>query len=52
MKKHHLAPHKLTLEVTESAMMHNVQKSLAVVNCIHELGFRSRSTTSAPAIPR
>jgi EAL domain-containing protein (putative c-di-GMP-specific phosphodiesterase class I) len=30
----------MTLEVTESAIMHNVQKSLAVVNCIHELGFR------------
>jgi EAL domain-containing protein (putative c-di-GMP-specific phosphodiesterase class I) len=30
----------LTLEVTESAIMHNVHKSLAVVNCIHELGFR------------
>src|SRR4029453_20920 len=40
MQKHHLAPHMLTLEVTESAIMHNVQKSLAVVNCIHELGFR------------
>jgi diguanylate cyclase (GGDEF)-like protein len=39
-QKHHLAPHTLTLEVTESAIMHNVQKSLAVVNCIHELGFR------------
>ena len=39
-QKHHLAPHMLTLEVTESAIMHNVQKSLAVVNCIHELGFR------------
>ena len=39
-QKHQLAPHSLTLEVTESAIMHNVQKSLAVVNCIHELGFR------------
>ena len=39
-QKHQLAPHTLTLEVTESAIMHNVQKSLAVVNCIHELGFR------------
>jgi diguanylate cyclase (GGDEF)-like protein len=39
-QKHRLAPHVLTLEVTESAIMHNVQKSLAVVNCIHELGFR------------
>jgi diguanylate cyclase (GGDEF)-like protein len=40
VQKHKLAPHMLTLEVTESAIMHNVQKSLAVVNCIHELGFR------------
>jgi diguanylate cyclase (GGDEF)-like protein len=40
VQKHRLAPHTLTLEVTESAIMHNVQKSLAVVNCIHELGFR------------
>jgi diguanylate cyclase (GGDEF)-like protein len=39
-QKHRLPPHTLTLEVTESAIMHNVQKSLAVVNCIHELGFR------------
>jgi diguanylate cyclase (GGDEF)-like protein len=39
-QKHQLAPHTLTLEVTESAIMRNVQKSLAVVNCIHELGFR------------
>ena len=39
-QKHDLAPQTLTLEVTESAIMHNVQKSLAVVNCIHELGFR------------
>jgi diguanylate cyclase (GGDEF)-like protein len=40
VQRHKLAPHMLTLEVTESAIMHNVQKSLAVVNCIHELGFR------------
>ena len=39
-QKHRLEPQTLTLEVTESAIMHNVQKSLAVVNCIHELGFR------------
>jgi len=39
-QKNQLAPQTLTLEVTESAIMHNVQKSLAVVNCIHELGFR------------
>jgi diguanylate cyclase len=40
VKKHRLAAAQLTLEVTESAIMHNVHKSLAVVNCIHELGFR------------
>ena len=40
VKQHGLTPAQVTLEVTESAMMHNVHKSLAVVNCIHELGFR------------
>ncbi len=35
-----LAPAHLTLEITENAIMRNVQKSLAVVSCIHELGFR------------
>ena len=40
VKKHRLKPEHVTLEVTESAIMHNVGKSLAVVSCIHELGFR------------
>ncbi|HUL81924.1 MAG TPA: EAL domain-containing protein [Gammaproteobacteria bacterium] len=40
VKQRQLPPPQLTLEVTESAMMHNVHKSLAVVSCIHELGFR------------
>ncbi len=40
VKQHSLAPAQITLEVTESAIMHNVHKSLAVVSCIHELGFR------------
>jgi EAL domain-containing protein (putative c-di-GMP-specific phosphodiesterase class I) len=40
VKQHGLPPSQVTLEVTESAMMHNVHKSLAVVSCIHELGFR------------
>src|ERR1044071_2986818 len=40
VKQHRLRPEQITLEVTESAIMHNVQKSLAVVSCIHELGFR------------
>jgi diguanylate cyclase (GGDEF)-like protein len=40
VKQHGVPPAQVTLEVTESAMMHNVHKSLAVVTCIHELGFR------------
>jgi diguanylate cyclase (GGDEF)-like protein len=40
VRQHRLKPEQLTLEVTESAIMHNVQKALAVVSCIHELGFR------------
>jgi diguanylate cyclase (GGDEF)-like protein len=40
VKQHRLGPGQITLEVTESAIMHNVQKSLTVVSCIHELGFR------------
>lgn len=40
VKQHDLTPAVVTLEVTESAIMHNVHKSLAVVSCIHELGFR------------
>ncbi|HEX5048619.1 MAG TPA: EAL domain-containing protein [Gammaproteobacteria bacterium] len=40
VKQHRLEPKQITLEVTESAIMHNVHKSLAVVSCIHELGFR------------
>jgi diguanylate cyclase (GGDEF)-like protein len=39
VKQHGITPDKVTLEVTESAIMHNVHKSLAVVSCIHELGF-------------
>jgi EAL domain-containing protein (putative c-di-GMP-specific phosphodiesterase class I) len=40
VKQHGVPPAQVTLEVTESAMMYNVYKSLAVVGCIHELGFR------------
>jgi EAL domain-containing protein (putative c-di-GMP-specific phosphodiesterase class I) len=40
VEQQRLKPADLTLEVTESAIMHNVHKSLAVVTCIHELGFR------------
>ena len=35
-----LSPSAITLEVTESAIMHHVQTSLAVVSCVRELGFR------------
>jgi len=35
-----LSASDLTLEITENAIMHNVHKSLSVVSCIHELGFR------------
>ncbi|HEX7082152.1 MAG TPA: EAL domain-containing protein [Gammaproteobacteria bacterium] len=35
-----LPPSDVTLELTESAIMHNVSQSRAVVACIRELGFR------------
>jgi diguanylate cyclase (GGDEF)-like protein len=35
-----LTPADVTLEITENAIMRNMHKSLAVVSCIHELGFR------------
>jgi diguanylate cyclase (GGDEF)-like protein len=35
-----IRPSAITLEVTESAIMHNLAKSLSVVACIHEIGFR------------
>jgi diguanylate cyclase (GGDEF)-like protein len=38
--RHGLKPGDVTLEVTESAIMHNIQMSLAVVSCMRELGFR------------
>jgi EAL domain-containing protein (putative c-di-GMP-specific phosphodiesterase class I) len=40
IRRNGLRPADLTLEVTESAIMHNVQMSLSVVGCIRELGFR------------
>lgn len=33
-------PGSVTLEVTESAIMHNLTKALSVIQVIHELGFR------------
>jgi diguanylate cyclase (GGDEF)-like protein len=38
--QHGLEPKTLTLEVTESAIMHNVESSLAVIAQIRDLGFR------------
>jgi diguanylate cyclase (GGDEF)-like protein len=38
--RHGLKPENVTLEVTESAIMHNIQMSLAVISCLRELGFR------------
>jgi diguanylate cyclase (GGDEF)-like protein len=40
VKRHGVPPSAVTLEVTESAIMHNEHKSLAVVTCVRELGFR------------
>jgi len=39
-RRHGIAPTDVTLEVTESAIMHNIQMSLAVVSCLRDLGFR------------
>ncbi len=39
-RRHGLEPGNVTLEVTESAIMHKVHMSLSVVTCIRELGFR------------
>lgn len=40
VSQHGLQPGDITLEVTESAIMHHVQMSLSVVSCLRELGFR------------
>jgi diguanylate cyclase (GGDEF)-like protein len=39
-RRHGIAAANVTLEVTESAIMHNIQMSLAVVSCLRDLGFR------------
>lgn len=39
IKEHGLHASDLTLEVTESAIMHNVSLSLTVLECIRDLGF-------------
>jgi diguanylate cyclase (GGDEF)-like protein len=39
-RRHGIVPVNVTLEVTESAIMHNIQMSLAVVSCLRDLGFR------------
>jgi diguanylate cyclase (GGDEF)-like protein len=33
-------PASVTLEVTESAIMHNLSKALSIIQVVHELGFR------------
>jgi len=38
--EHGIRPSAVTLEVTEGAIMHNIQMSLSVVSCMRELGFR------------
>jgi EAL domain-containing protein (putative c-di-GMP-specific phosphodiesterase class I) len=35
-----LRPDRLTLEVTESSIMRNIETSVAVIQCVRELGFR------------
>ncbi len=39
VKEHGLHAEDLTLEITESAIMHNVSLSLTVLECIRDLGF-------------
>jgi diguanylate cyclase (GGDEF)-like protein len=39
-RRYGVAPANVTLEVTESAIMHNIQMSLSVVSCLRDLGFR------------
>jgi EAL domain-containing protein (putative c-di-GMP-specific phosphodiesterase class I) len=39
-KRFSLKPEDVTLEVTESAIMHRIEMSLAVISCMRELGFR------------
>ena len=39
-KRYSLKPEDVTLEVTESAIMHRIEMSLAVISCMRELGFR------------
>ena len=41
---------ELELELTESLIMHDVEKALITLNRLHEMGSSCRSTTSAPAI--
>jgi diguanylate cyclase (GGDEF)-like protein len=39
-RRYGIVPANVTLEVTESAIMHNIQMSLSVVSCLRDLGFR------------
>ena len=40
LKEHRLPANRLTLEVTESTVMHKLQKAIFVLECLRELGVR------------
>jgi EAL domain-containing protein (putative c-di-GMP-specific phosphodiesterase class I) len=40
LAKHRLAPHFLTLEITESTAMHHVDSSMEILQQLHEMGVR------------
>ncbi len=39
-EKHRVSPHKIMLEITETSIMDNVEKTRDVMNVIHQMGFR------------
>jgi EAL domain-containing protein (putative c-di-GMP-specific phosphodiesterase class I) len=45
-------PSMLSLEITESALMDDIETSARAMHALRELGVRPRSTTSAPGIRR
>jgi predicted signal transduction protein with EAL and GGDEF domain len=47
-----LDPRRLELEITEAVLIDDDDAVLAILNQLRELGFTSRSTTSAPVTPR
>lgn len=40
MKEHMLPMHRLTLEVTENSVMERIQKAVALLDCLREMGVR------------